>query len=271
MDPHLLANQRLWDVWAELHSTVKNPIYDLDAFRAGACSLDPIEVEEVGDVSGKSLLHLQCHFGMDTLSWARRGARATGVDFSERGIEAARQLAGDVGLDARFIQSDIFALPDVLEETFDIVFTSAGILCWLDDLEAWGRVVSRMLAQDGVFYIREFHPFPYVFDDSSEAAGELRLHYPYFNDGTALRFENDCSYAAERLPETCESFEWAYTFSDVINALIGAGLVLEFMHEFPFSTYQMLPFLVEESPGRWVHPTHPRSLPLQFSLRARHA
>jgi SAM-dependent methyltransferase len=270
MDPHRLANQRLWDVWAELHSTVKNPIYDLDAFRAGACSLDPIEVEEVGDVSGKSLLHLQCHFGMDTLSWARRGARVTGVDLSSRAIEAARQLADEIGAEARFVNSDVFAVPDAIRETFDIVFTSAGVLCWLDDLDAWAQVVARMLAPDGFFYIREFHPFPHVFDDTRED-GDLRLHYPYFADGTAQRFVSTCSYAVGEMPEPTESFEWAHSFSDILNALIRAGLVPEYVHEFSHSGYQMLPCLVEESPGRWVHPTHPRSLPLQFSLRARHA
>jgi len=271
MNPERRANQHLWDVWADLHSTVENPIYDLAAFRAGACSLDAIEVEEVGDVSGKSLLHLQCHFGMDTLSWARRGANVTGVDISPRAIAAARQLAGEIGVDARFVASDVFALPEVLDETFDIVFTSAGVLCWLDDLDAWAQVIAKMLAPGGFFFLREFHPFPSVFDDAAEAGDALRLHYPYFGNGTPLRFESDCSYAVGSMPEPAESFEWPHTFADILNALLKAGLALDYLHEFPYCGYHMLPLLVEKSPGRWVHPTHPNSFPLQFSLHAHHA
>ena len=222
----------------------------------------------MGDVTGKSLLHLQCHFGMDTLSWARRGARVTGVDFSPQGIAAARRLATETAIDARFVLSDVFALPTMLDETFDIVFTSAGVLCWLDDLPAWGRVVARMLAPEGVFYLREFHPFAMVFADTD--GGELRLHYPYAGDGTPLAFSNTGSYAVGDCSDPIASYEWPYSLSQVLNALLEAGLALDFLHEFCHCGYPMHPCLVEDSPGHWVHPTHPLSLPLQFSLMARH-
>src|SRR5512136_2825848 len=137
---------------------VRSPFYDVAGFKAGKNSLKSVELAEVGDVGGKRLLHLQCHFGMDTLSWARLGARVTGVDYAPQAIDLARELAREAGLEADFICASIYDLPERLTGTFDIVFTSYGVLCWLPDLPAWGRVIAHFLRPGGIFYIADGHP-----------------------------------------------------------------------------------------------------------------
>ena len=132
------ANEALWDAWTAVHST--GGFYDLERFKAGGVRLRPYEIELVGDVSGRSLLHLQCHFGIDTLSWARLGARVTGADFSPAAVELARSLADELGFpDARFVRANLYDLPDVLDGTFDVVYTSRGVLGWLPDIRGWAR------------------------------------------------------------------------------------------------------------------------------------
>ena len=186
MDQHLEANRRLWDAWTPFH--VASAFYDVDGFKAGRKELGPIELAGVGDVRGRSLLHLQCHFGLDTLAWAGRGAIVTGVDFSEPAIVAARALAAELGIDARFVVSDVYALPDRLAGEYDIVFTSHGVLSWLPDLAGWARVVARFLKPGGAFFVVDTHPFAYVFDDE-RTDSELRVRYPYFPRPEPLREE----------------------------------------------------------------------------------
>ncbi len=262
------TNQELWDALTPVH--VKSEFYGLEEFRRGRCSLDPLELEELGDLAGKSLLHLQCHFGMDTLSWARRGAKVTGMDFSEPAIEQARSLAAELGMDARFVCCDLYDLPSHLDEEFDIVFTSAGVLCWLPDLPAWGKVIARFLKPGGLFYLREFHPFLYCLDDR-EGVKEPRPFYPYFHDGEPLRFAGgeDGDYADPDTVVNKDSVEWPYALSRVIGALLSAGLKLESFREFPYTTYQSLPFLEKRSDGRWIMPGYPEGFPMMFSLKAR--
>ena len=146
--------------------------YDVEGFKKGRCTLSSIELEELDTVSRKSLLHLQCHFGMDTLSWARLGAKVTGVDFSNEAISLARPLSEESGIKAKFICSDMYELPDVLNEKFDIVLTSAGVLCWLPDLKLWAEIISHFLKPRGTFYIFEVHPFSHIFNNSAGVTSE---------------------------------------------------------------------------------------------------
>ena len=155
-------------------------MYDVESFKAGKLSLHPLELEEVGDVSGKSLLHLQCHFGKDTLSWARLGATVTGADFSDEAIGYARELSKEIGVPATFVLSDILDLPNALTGQFDIVFTSFGAIYWLPDIWKWGQVVGHFLKPGGTFYIAEMHPTAYIFENTKEDH-ELRVTYPLFN------------------------------------------------------------------------------------------
>jgi len=155
------ANREHWDEATDIHA--RGNVYGIEDFKAGRYQLHRIEVEEVGDVAGKRLLHLQCHFGLDTLSWARRGAIVTGVDFSPKALALARRLAAESGIDARFIESNVYDAPAALNERFDIVFCSYGVLCWLPDLPRWGEIVARYLEPGGIFYIADAHPFIRVF------------------------------------------------------------------------------------------------------------
>ncbi len=266
LDEFIQANKDMWERRVDVHKQSK--FYDVDGFLKGKQTLDAIELDEVGDVSGKSLLHLMCHFGMDTLSWARLGAKTTGVDFSEKAVKLAGDLSKQIGVDARFIASDIYRLPEILDEEFDIVFTSGGVLTWLPDLKKWAQVVVNYVKRGGFFYIREFHPFPYVFDDD-EGVEDLRLRYPYFTPETPLKFDDGATYAdPDTKLEQTVTYEWNHSISTLINSLINAGLRIDFFNEFPFTTWRALPFLQEQEDGRWVLPSHRESMPLMYSLRA---
>jgi SAM-dependent methyltransferase len=262
------ANLALWNEWAEIHA--RSEFYDVEGMRAGKISLKSFEMEELGDVAGKSLLHLQCHFGLDTMSWARLGAKATGVDFSDRAIELAHGLNEELGLDAEFVCADVYELPAVLKGHFDILYTSSGVLAWLPDLRAWAEVIAHFLKPGGVFYMAEFHPTAYMFDDSEDAT-ELRIAYPYFGSREPLMLEVKGSYAdREAQVEQKVTYEWAHGLGEIITALTTAGLRLEFLHEFPFSVYPMFPSLMELSEdGLWRLKDEELSVPLMFSVKAR--
>jgi 2-polyprenyl-3-methyl-5-hydroxy-6-metoxy-1,4-benzoquinol methylase len=192
MKEYLDVNRQHWDELVPVH--VRSTYYDIDAFRVGKSSLNSLEREELGDVRGKTLLHLQCHFGLDTLSWAREGAIVTGADFSEPAIEAARALSAECGIEARFVVSDVNSLPQRLEGQFDIVFTSYGALCWLPDIKHWAEVVAHFLRPGGTFYIVEFHAMASVFIMEPDVS-DLVVREPYFSTDEPLVFEDDGSYA----------------------------------------------------------------------------
>ncbi len=259
--PQLAVNRELWNAWTEINQTSK--FYDLDAFRAGRSSLNPIELEELGDVEGKSLLHLQCHFGLDTLSWARLGARATGIDLSDNSIELARSLAEELSIPARFVRSDVYDVPEVLgDETFDIVFTSYGVLDWLSDLDRWARVVASRLRPGGVFHIVEFHPAALVLDE------EKNLAYPYFPSSEPMRLVEQGSYADPDADFSHDSYQWCHSLGEIVTAVASAGLRIEHLHEFSESPYDCFPFTTEVEPGRAVIAGLEDKVPLMFSLKA---
>jgi SAM-dependent methyltransferase len=266
MDKYVKANQQLWDQRATVH--VKSEFYDVDGFRAGKSSLNPIELDEIaGEVAGKDLLHLQCHFGMDTLSLARLGANATGVDFSEEAIKAARQLNDDLGMDCEFIQSDVMTLKETLSGQFDIVFTSYGVLCWLPDLKRWAETIAHFLKPGGTFYIVEMHPFGYVFNDEIEEP-LLQAHYPYFYDSEPMSFEPEVSYADPDAQISYPSYEWQHSLGFIVSSLIKAGLRIEYLHEFDYTVYRQFPFLVQHENQIYTLPEGVPPVPLLFSLRA---
>jgi SAM-dependent methyltransferase len=260
MDKYLENNKDLWNELTPIHA--RSEFYDVEGFKAGKCTLKSIELEELGDVSGKSLLHLQCHFGLDTLSWARRGAKATGVDFSDEAIKTAKQLSEETSIKAKFICSDIYSLPDVFKGNFDIVFTSAGVLAWLPDLKLWAEIIAHFLKRGGFFYIREFHPFKIVFDDSTSVT-ELKVRWSYFHSPQPMKWKMG-DYANPNISGT--SYEWTHSLGDIITSLANAGLRIEYLHEFPVCGYQALPFMKQDKDG-WWH-LEGDKLPLMFSLKA---
>lgn len=263
MDEYSQSNRKLWNEW--VHVNAASDLYRLDEFKAGAIKLNALEKEEVGAVAGKTLLHLQCHFGMDTLSWARLGAQVTGVDFSDEAIALAQALAAELKLPARFICSDLYDLDQVLQEQFDVVYTSYGVLGWLPDIPRWAKIVAARVKPGGFFYIAEFHPFALVLD---EAAAEYKVRYPYF-EKEAMAFPVEGSYAnRDAQVESSVEYGWNHTLGEIVSSLIDAGLQIEFLHEVPFSVYQQLPFLCPDEQGLWRAPEAVPMLPLMFSLRA---
>jgi SAM-dependent methyltransferase len=266
MGKYLETNRSLWDGWAEIN--YRAPSYHTKEFKAGESKLHPIEKAEVGDVRGKSLLHLQCHFGLDTLSWARAGAVVTGVDFSSKGIARAQSLSRELNIPAAFVCSDIYDLPNHLQGQFDIVYTSYGVLCWLPDLGRWGQVIARYLKQGGAFHIVEFHPMINPFDPYNRE-GTMELKYPYFHREEPLRWVEKGSYADPDAEFVHESFEWPHSVADVVNSLIAAGLKIEHFNEFPYSISECFPGRMrEDADGMWHLVDYPDSLPLMFSLKA---
>jgi len=229
------------------------------------CSLTHIERAALGDVSGKSLLHLQCHFGQDTLSWAQLGANVVGVDYSPNAIAAARVLAKSMNLPAEFIESNVYDLPRHHHKQYDIVFTSYGVLKWLADIRGWAEVVAHFLAPGGLFYLVEFHPFLYVFD--YDHATELT--YPYFSDAAGTTYTEHGSYARPEMATTHTAHAWNHPTSEVITALLAAGLSIEEFREYPYSTLDCFPFVRMGGHERYVHQTHPEKVPMLYSVAAR--
>lgn len=266
-DPRVV-NRQMWDEYVEAH--LDSEFYDVPGFLEGKDSLGKEELDALGDVRGKRLLHLQCHFGMDTLTLARKGAIATGVDFSPKGIRSARELAVKTNLDATFVESAIEDLPDHLDGEFDVVFTSAGVLCWLGDLERWAEVIAHYLAPGGIFVIHDGHPFTWIFDnerDDDRLVPDAR--WSYFTK-KSVAWKNDGSYTGQALEaEYDHHYEWIHSVSSIVMSLVRAGLTIELFEEHADAGYKCWPFLVEGRPGYWRTPDDMPDLPLTFTIRAR--
>lgn len=271
LDEARKANLANWNERAGIHSVSK--AYDLQGYVSDPAKISgAVEFDrgELGDVTGKSLLHLQCHIGTDTLSWARLGAHVTGVDFSDRSIEAARRLSAHSGTPGRFIVSELYETPEALDEQFDIVYTGVGALCWLPNIREWANVVSKMLKPDGGFYVRDGHPMAHALDNERDD-DSLKVEYPYFETQKGMRFEGDATYTdGPRLANTV-NYEWNHGLGEIVTALIDAGLRIEFLHEHRFAEYQHFPSLVRSDDGRWRFPVDDDRVPLMFSVKARKA
>ena len=264
MDEFLGSNRELWDEWTTIHES--SDFYDLQAFREGGVRLSDYEIEQVGDVQGKTLLHLQCHFGIDSLSWARLGANVTGADFSPKAIELATSLAADLGLDARFVESNVYDLRKRLDGSFDVVYTSRGVLNWLPDIRGWARVVADFVKPGGIFYMTEAHPIAWALDETLP----LVFRYDYWERAEPEAFDVEGSYADTSADvKTEKEYSWNHGLGEILTALIDAGLTIELLHEYPFSAWDM-GFTVEAPDSTWVVPDSVQGeLPLFYSLRAR--
>lgn len=262
------TNQALWNNKTAVH--IGSAFYDNEAFMQGKNSLNPSEMEALGDVSGKSLLHLQCHFGQDTLSWARLGAKATGVDLSDAAIDQARKMNEALGLDARFIHANVYDVTEHLgDEQFDIVFTSYGTICWLPDLDKWAELIHRHLKPGGTFCIVDFHPTfnMYEWDDDT-------LAYSYFgNNGQPYEEVVEGSYVdngVEGAPETSEvkgrEYFWNHSLASTFQALLKQGMTLKDFTEYPYSYYKCFPNLVQLENGYWEWELHKGMLPMMFRM-----
>lgn len=254
-------NKKWWNSITSFHAKSKE--YNLAAFKKGKTSLQPLEIRELGNVKGKTMLHLMCHFGMDTLAWARRGAIVTGVDISDASIHLAKSLSEELQIPAQFICSDIYKLPNVLHEEFDIIFMSYGVLLWLSSLEKWAEIIQKFLKKGGVFYIVELHPFTNIL------SYDFKLQYDYFDKGPFLD-EAMGTYTDWNARVKGKTYEWSYTIADIINALLSKQLHIEFFHEYPYTMYNQFPgFMKKNKKGQYVLKNKKLQIPLLFSLRVK--
>lgn len=260
MKDYTRINKKWWNDVTAIHASSK--LYNLDRFKKGKTSLEAIELKEVGKVKGKKLLHLMCHFGMDTLSWARLGAVVTGVDISDSAIKIAKKISKEIDTPSTFICADIYDLPRVLHGKFDIIFCSYGVLCWLSSIKKWARIINHFLIQGGMFYIVELHPFTNIL------SYDFKIDYKYFHKGPDID-DSEGTYADWSASIKGETYIWSHTISDVINALIGQGLRIEFVHEFPYTMYDQFPGLMTRNEkGQYVFKNKKIQIPLLFSLEA---
>jgi SAM-dependent methyltransferase len=237
-------------------------MYDLDLFKKGKSSLMLYELKALGDVNGKSLLHLQCHFGQDTLSWSRMGAQCVGVDLSDEGIALATTLNDELNLDATFVCCNVLDTSKHVKTSFDIVFTSYGVIGWLPDLKPWGQMIAGRLKKGGTFYMVEFHPIVWMFDYLNDTP---IMKYGYMQDD-AIYEEYEGTYADQKSKMITKEYGWNHGLSEVINALVEAGLQIEFLNEYDESPYNVLPNLVETTSGNYV--TTDKLYPLIFEIKA---
>lgn len=255
------TNKETWNKKVAVHA--KSEMYDLDAFSKGKSSLMKYELDALGnDITGKTLLHLQCHFGQDTLSWSRMGAKCTGIDLSDQGIKLAQKLNKELNLDAEFICCNVFDVNQHISKQFDVVFTSYGVIGWLDDLEKWAMIISSRLKVGGAFFMAEFHPIVWMFNYLKEGNP---MEYKY-SDKQVVYEEYSGTYADEQNPVISKEYTWNHGLGDVITALTKAGLKIEYLNEFDESPYNVLPNLQKTKTGMFV--TNEKLYPLIYTIKA---
>ena len=254
------VNKATWNKKVAIHA--KSDMYAMEAFKSGKSSLMSYELKALGNVDKKSLLHLQCHFGQDTLSWARLGAKCVGVDLSDEGVKLAKQLNEELGLDAKFVCCNVLDASKHISETFDIVYTSYGVMGWLPDLKPWAKMIADRLKVGGVFYMVEFHPILWMFD-YVEGKSVMRYHY---NQDDVIYEEYEGTYADQSSEMISKEYGWNHGLSSVVNALIEAGLQIEYLNEYDESPYDVFPDLIKTDNGMFKMDN--QLFPMLFELKA---
>lgn len=254
------VNKATWNKKVDVHA--ESDMYKMKAFKSGETSLMPYELKALGDVSGKSLLHLQCHFGQDTLSWSRMGARVVGVDLSDEGVKLATQLNDELQLNAEFVCCNVLDTSTHILETFDIVYTSYGVIGWLPDLNPWAKMIAERLKVGGAFYIVEFHPILWMFN---YADGESKMTYHY-NRKEVIYEEYKGTYADQGSKMVSREYGWNHGLSAVVNALVEAGLKIEYLNEYDESPYDVFPNLIKLDNGMFK--MKDQLFPMLFEIKA---
>lgn len=253
-------NKQSWNNRLQAH--LASEFYDLESFKKGATSLNEIELLLLGNIEGKSILHLQCHFGQDSISLARMGANVTGVDLSDQSIAVAQELANELKVNARFICCNIYDLPQHLNEQFDYVFTSYGVLGWLPDLNAWAKLIHQFLKPNGKLVLAEFHPVVWMFDDNFTHVG-----YNYFNIGALV--EQETGTYADRTAELNQSYiNWNHGLGEVIQSLLTNNLSLKHIEEFNYSPYPCFKHTQKIGDRKFQIPHIEDKIPMVYALVA---
>ena len=255
---YISINKKSWNKKTEIH--VDSDFYDNKNFIKGKSSLHQIELDLLGDIKGKSILHLQCHFGQDTISLSKLGAKATGVDLADKAIAIAKDLAIQTNSDAQFICCNIYDLPEFLNQEFDIVYTSYGTIGWLPDMNEWASIVSQFLKPNGKFVFVEFHPVVWMFDDNFEKIG-----YNYFNSRPIIE-TIDGTYADKTAPITDEYITWNHPISEVVNSLINNGITINSLDEFDYSPYNCFNKTIEIAPNKFRIKHLTDKIPMVYSI-----
>ena len=265
--PWRQENLSTWNERAAIHMRDTTGFYALDRFRAGQDVLLSIEAEEIGDVFGKHVLHLQCHIGLDTLCLARRGAIVTGLDFSGEAIKSARELAREMRLQANFVQADVYDAPDVLQGGFDMVFVNWGSLNWLPDIRRWAQIVAGLLAPGGCLYLAEQHPFLSVMKET-DGRIEPAVNWRTPADEPVVT-DMPTTYSGDETPLLHSRLhEWEHPLSDIISGLLEAGMRLDFFHEHDVLPWRRLKMMVATEDRYFELPPGQVRMPLAFSLKA---
>jgi 2-polyprenyl-3-methyl-5-hydroxy-6-metoxy-1,4-benzoquinol methylase len=259
-DIYFEENKRVWNQRTAVHKD--SSFYDITSFLKGKTSLNEIELRELGDVKGKKILHLQCHFGMDSLSLARMGADVTGIDLSDAAINEAKKLNDQLSLNAKFICCNVYDLKEHLHEQFDIVFTSYGVIGWLPDLGKWAELISYYLKPGGFFYMAEFHPVVWMMDENFKG-----VKYYYHNQELIVS-EMQGTYTDRSADIKGKEYSWNHSISEVLNALLANKLELEFFNEYSYSPYACFNNLVQGADGMWRVKGLEDKIPMVYSLKA---
>ncbi len=257
---YITINKHSWNNRTETH--LKSDFYNLEGFMKGKTSLNPIELELLGDIEGKSILHLQCHFGQDTISLERLGAQTTGVDLSDKAIESAKKIAQETNSAAKFICCDIYELENYLDEEFDIVFTSYGTITWLPDLDKWAEIISKFLKTNGKFIFVEFHPVVWMFDENFDKIG-----YNYFNAEPIVETENG-TYADKNAEISQAYVTWNHSLSEVFKSLIDHQLEIKDFQEYDYSPYNCFNHTIEFQANQFRIQHLDNKIPMVYSIVA---
>ena len=263
MKQYFKSNKNLWDRLAEIHHV--DPFYEVQDFLNGKSTLKAPELSIIGDPEGTTLLHLQCHFGLDTLSFARMGAEVTGADLSSKAIEIAKKIQKDASLEAQFICSDLYELPKQLHAQFDTVFTSYGAIPWLPDLNAWAQLIHTFLKPGGQFVMAEFHPLLDIFDFDT-----FEIKYDYFHNGAdkPIIESIEKSYTGTDLGQALPEFTWNHHLGEIFQALLSQDLQIQHFAEWDYSPFDCFADMIEIRPGAY-RIKFPVSLPHVFTLLAK--
>ncbi len=257
---YLEINRQSWNARTDIH--LKSAFYDLEGFMNGKTSLNNIELALLGNLKGKKILHLQCHFGQDTISLSRLGAEVTGIDLSDQAIQHAKKIAKQAKSSAKFICCDLYDLPNHLAQQFDLVFSSYGTICWLPDLDKWAKIISTFLKPNGQFVFAEFHPVVWMFDDNFE-----KIKYTYFNSGAIIETENG-TYADTSAEITQDYVNWNHSLGDVVNSLLKNGLEINSLCEYDYSPYNCFNNMVEFEPKKYRIAHLENKIPMIYSIKA---
>jgi ubiquinone/menaquinone biosynthesis C-methylase UbiE len=257
-DNYLEVNKALWNAKTEIH--INSEFYNNENFLKGKSSLNKFELDLLGDLTGKRILHLQCHFGQDTMSMARMGASCVGVDISEKAIDYANETANSLDLDASFVTTDLYNAPKLIDEKFDIVFTSYGTIGWLPDINKWAEVVTHFLKPGGQLIFVEFHPVIWMFDDDFKD-----ITYRYFQDEPIIEFEQG-TYADKNADIQQKCISWNHGLAEVMGALLKNGLTINDFQEYDYSPYDCFNNHVKIAEGKYRIEKFGDKIPMVYSI-----